>query len=178
MHRLTINKPKWCLWGRCRFRFVHSSAHRQASSGLPSSPRKTRGFSPPKTKQNSTYTQLITGENVDVKQTRIVAVSPGWMTTMFGAAQKQRTHGEHRRRAVHCALWNSELAARGLLHILTNNRRAPRRTARRGLAVCRGGHREKMEQGGERVSCCWAAMVGNSRELAMSGGQERMELGS
>jgi hypothetical protein len=23
-----------------------------------------------------------------------------------------------------------------------------------------------MEQGGEKVSCCWAAMVGNSRELA------------
>jgi hypothetical protein len=23
-----------------------------------------------------------------------------------------------------------------------------------------------MEQGGEKVSCCWAAMVGDSRELA------------
>jgi hypothetical protein len=25
---------------------------------------------------------------------------------------------------------------------------------------------KKMEQGGEKVSCCWAAMVGDSRELA------------
>ena len=48
----------------------------------------------------------------------------------------------------------------------------------------------KMEQGGalfgrsdggadgKKVSCYRAAMVGKSRELAMSGGQERMELGS
>jgi hypothetical protein len=32
---------------------------------------------------------------------------------MFGAAQKQQTTGERRRRAVHCASRNSELAARG-----------------------------------------------------------------
>jgi hypothetical protein len=37
-----------------------------------------------------------------------------------------------------------------LLHIFTNSRRAPRRTARRGLAVCRGGQREKWSREGRK----------------------------
>jgi hypothetical protein len=72
-----------------------------------------------------------------------------------GAAQKTANHGERRRRAVHWASRNSEPAARGLLRILTNSRRAPRRTARRGSPLCaeEGAGTTKMEQGGALFGC-------------------------
>jgi hypothetical protein len=89
-----------------------------------------------------------------------------------GCAKKNSEHTAASRRAVYRASRNSEPAACGLLHIFTNSRRAPRRTARRGLAVCRGGHREKWsregrkfpaagqedEQGGHWEKNFWASM--------------------
>ena len=67
-----------------------------------------------------------------------------------GCAKKNSEHTAASRRAVYRASRNSEPAACGLLHIFTNSRRAPRRTARRGLAVCRGGHREKWSREGRK----------------------------
>jgi hypothetical protein len=45
-------------------------------------------------------------------QIRIIAVSPGVNDVADGAAQKQQTPGERRRRVVHWASQNSEPAAR------------------------------------------------------------------
>jgi hypothetical protein len=85
MHRLTINKPNRRLQEQRWFRFVHRYEHRRAPSGL-SSPRKTRGASPPQNKKIKQHTYTINRVKITSmrNRTRIYAVSPGWTASMLG----------------------------------------------------------------------------------------------
>jgi hypothetical protein len=122
----------------------------------------------------------------------IAARGAGCLTTVFDRVadglRKTANHGERRWRAVHWASRNSEPAARGLLRILTNNRRAPRRTARRGSPLFseEGAGTTKMEQGGALFGCSdggaegrkspaagqpWSATAGSWPPLTRAGGR-------
>jgi hypothetical protein len=81
---------------------------------------------------------------------------------------KQQTHGGRRRRAIHGAPRNSEPTARGLLRILTNSRRAPRRTARKGARCW-----FSMEENG----VCWIERAGR-RENGAGRGESFLLLSS
>jgi hypothetical protein len=127
---------------------VHRYKHRRASSGLPSSPRQTRGSSPPQNKTKQ-HTFMINHRKITSMRNRArsVAVSPGRTT----AAARLRKNSKPPTGLTACCSLRNKTASRQraepsrLLHISSSTLRTSESSKGRGFA-----------QG----CCCWGAGKG------------------
>jgi hypothetical protein len=121
-------------------------------------------------------------------QTRSVVVSPGVNDVADGAAQKQQTPGEHRRRAVHCAAQSSE--PRGDVGAAAHGEKSWAQETAGGGRSAVDPSRGHGQAGECRAPCapmwpsrrgassCWSAMGGKQQGSEGRHGRGRVEQGA